>query len=232
LNGGPSGAVRARSCSRPERNRIQRRCDTMAKEFDRDHQYQQRLERLLKVAAASFNQKGFGGTSLKHVAEQLNITDAALYYYVKSKEELVFLCYQRALDLAEQAMRAADSEGRTGLDKVRRYIRLQLDALCGPEGPVAILSEIPSLKAAHREVLLARARADSRKLAGFIQAGIADGSIRPCDAELSCAAIMGALNWVPKWYHPGGHRSSLDQIAETFVGLVSQGLQSRRSSSG
>jgi hypothetical protein len=43
---------------------------------------------------------------------------------------------------------------------------------------------------------------------------------------------MGALNWVPKWYHPGGHRSSLDQIAETFVGLVSQGLQSRRSSSG
>lgn len=201
--------------------------ETLAHEFDRDHQYRQRLERLLKVAAESFNQKGFSGTSLKDVAAKLKITDAALYYYVRSKEELVFLCYQRALDLGEKALADADAQGRTGIEKVRHYIRGQLDALCGPEGPVAILSEIPSLKSAHRETLLQRARAASRRLAGFIRGGIQDGSIRACDPELSCAAIMGALNWVPKWYHPGGHRSSLDEIAEAFVGLAGQGLQSR-----
>lgn len=201
--------------------------DTTAREFDRDHQFQQRLERLIKVAAESFNQKGFSGTSLKVVAAKLNITDAALYYYVRSKEELAFLCYQRALDLGEQALQEADSTGATGLEKVRHYVRLQLEALCGPMGPVAILSEIPSLKSGHRETLLQRARAASRRLAGFIRTGIDDGSIRQCDPELSCAAIMGALNWVPKWYHPGGHRGSVDQIAEAFVGLTIQGLQSR-----
>ncbi|MBM4073683.1 MAG: TetR/AcrR family transcriptional regulator [Planctomycetes bacterium] len=201
--------------------------ETAAREFDRDHQFQQRLERLLKVAAESFNQKGFSGTSLKDVAAKLMITDAALYYYVSSKENLVFLCYQRALDLGEQALSEADSRGTTGLEKVEHYIRLQLDALCGPQGPVAILSEIPSLKASHRETLLQRARADSRRLAGFIRTGIEDGSVRACDPELTCAAIMGSLNWVPKWYHPGGHRSSIDQIAKAFVGLANQGLQSR-----
>jgi TetR/AcrR family transcriptional regulator, cholesterol catabolism regulator len=199
-----------------------------ATEFDRDHQYQMRFERLLRVAAASFNQKGFSGTSLKDVATQLNITDAALYYYVRSKEELVFQCYQRALDLGEAALREADTAHSSGLDKVRHYIELQLEALCGPNGPVAILSEIPSLKSNHRDLLLSRARAASRKVAGFIKTGIADKSITPCDPELACAAIMGALNWVPKWYHPGGHRSSLEQIRETFVGWLIGGLERKR----
>lgn len=196
-----------------------------AREFDRDHQYQMRLERLLRVAAESFNQKGFAGTSLKDVAARLNITDAALYYYVRNKEELVFKCYERALDLGEAALREADSSKGTGLDKVMRYIELQLEVLCGPEGPVAILSEIPSLKSAHRELLLTRARAASKKIAGFIKSGIADGSIGACDPELACAVIMGALNWVPKWYHPGGHRSAVEQIRQTFVHLLGGGLQ-------
>jgi AcrR family transcriptional regulator len=198
------------------------------REFDRDHQYRMRLEQVLRVAAGTFNQKGFASTSLKEVAAQLNITDAALYYYVKNKEELVFKCYERAIELGEAAMRQADREGGNGLGKVKRYIELQLVSLCGPEGPVAVLSEIPSLKPNHREHLLGRARAGSRKLAGFIRQGIADGSIRPCDAELACAAIMGALNWVPKWYHPGGNRSSLEQIKQTFVELLGAGLQRGR----
>lgn len=201
---------------------------TSAREFDRDHQYQLRLDRLLRVAASSFNQKGFAGTSLKDVAAQLDITDAALYYYVRSKEELVYRCYQRALDLGEEALREADAEHGTGLDKVLHYIERQLSILCGPEGPVAILSEIPSLKSNHRELLLTRARAASRRLASFIKTGINDGSIRPCDPELACATIMGALNWVPKWYHPGGHRSSLDQIKSTFLDLFGGGLRPGR----
>jgi len=196
-----------------------------ALEFDRDHQYRMRLEQVLRVAAGTFNQKGFASTSLKEVAAQLNITDAALYYYVKGKEELVFKCYERAIDLGEAALQRAAREGSNGLGKVERYIELQLAALCGPDGPVAILSEIPSLNSSHRQQLLTRARAASRKLAGFIKEGIGDGSIRQCNAELACAAIMGALNWVPKWYHPGGNRSSPDQIKQTFVDLLGAGLR-------
>jgi len=139
--------------------------------FDRNQQFQQKLDLLLKTAAGCFNQKGFSGTSLRDVADRLNITDAALYYYVKNKEELVFLCYQRALDLGEQAMRRAAEEGKTGLDKLQLYIRYQMEAMCGSDGPVAILSEIPSLKLAHRTHILDRTRHDSKMVAAFVQAG-------------------------------------------------------------
>jgi AcrR family transcriptional regulator len=136
--------------------------------LDRSHQFNQKLELLLKTAAHCFNQKGFSGTSMRDVGEGLNITDAALYYYVKNKEELVFLCYQRALDLGERAMRRAAEEGTTGLEKLQLYIRYQMDEMCGRNGPVAILSEIPSLKSAHRTQILERTRHDSRMLAAFI----------------------------------------------------------------
>jgi TetR/AcrR family transcriptional regulator, cholesterol catabolism regulator len=191
--------------------------------FDKNHQFKQKRELLLKTAASCFNQKGFSGTSLRDVADRLNITDAALYYYVKSKEELVFLCYQRALDLGEQAMRRAAAEGATGLAKLQLYIRYQMEAMCGPDGPVAILSEIPSLKLAHRTHILERTRHDSRTVAGFIQSGIHDGSIRPCNPNLACSAIFGALNWVPKWYKADG-RYDPAESAETFVRVFTAGM--------
>jgi AcrR family transcriptional regulator len=191
--------------------------------FDRDQQFQMKREILLKTAASCFNQKGFGGTSLRDVADQLNITDAALYYYVRSKEELVFLCYQRALDLGEQAMRRAAQDGASGLEKLKFYIRYQMEAMCGNAGPVAVLSEIPSLKPAHRAHILERTRQDSRTVAGFVQAGIDDGSIRPCNPALTCSVIFGALNWVPKWYKFDGRHDATD-TAETFVKTLTEGI--------
>jgi len=191
--------------------------------FDKNQQFKQKLELLLKTAASCFNEKGFSGTSLRDVAARLNITDAALYYYVKSKEELVFLCYQRALDLGEQAMRRGSEEGSTGLEKLQLYIRYQMEAMCGSNGPVAILSEIPSLKLAHRTHIRERARHDTRTVSAFIQSGIQDGSIRPCNPQLTCAAIFGALNWVPKWYRSDG-RYDPAESAETFVRVLTQGI--------
>jgi AcrR family transcriptional regulator len=194
-----------------------------ASAFDRNQQFEQKLEVLLKTAASCFNQKGFSGTSLTDVGDRLNITDAALYYYVKNKEELVFLCYRRALDLGERAMRRASTEGKTGLEKLQLYIRFQMEAMCGGDGPVAILSEIASLKLAHRTHILERTRDDSKMVAAFIQTGIQDGSIRPCNPVLACCAIFGALNWVPKWYKFDG-RHDVAESAETFVRVLTEGI--------
>ena len=94
--------------------------------FDREQQRRMKRDKLLKVAADCFNQKGFSGTSLKDVAQKLNITDAALYYYVKNKEELVNLCYLRALDLGQSALDRAIEEGETPLLKLELFIRYQV----------------------------------------------------------------------------------------------------------
>jgi AcrR family transcriptional regulator len=181
-------------------------------------------DRVLKAAAACFNQKGYSGTSLKDVSKHLNLTDAALYYYVKNKEELVYLCYQRAADLGREAMQRGAREGCNGLQQARLYIRYHIDVMVGDKGPVAIMSEIPSLKRGHRNEILEVSRQHSMGFEKILHTGIADGSIKECDVRMTGNAIMGAINWIPKWYH-GDAKTAGNLLAE-FPNILTAGLTS------
>ena len=179
-------------------------------------------DRMLRAAARCFNEKGYSGSSLKDVANILGLTDAALYYYVRNKEELVYLCYLRAGDVGREALDRAISDGRDGLDIVRRYLRYHLEAMTGELGPIAIMSEIPSLKPDHREEILEISRRHSARFEAVLERGIDDGSIAPCNVRMTGNAIMGSLNWVPKWFH--GDAAVGEKIVEEFPSILSAGL--------
>ena len=183
-------------------------------------------DRMLRAAALCFNQKGFSGTSLKDVASHLGLTDAALYYYVRNKEELVYLCYVRAADVGREAMERAVAEGGTGLDQARRYLRYHIESMVGDQGPVAIMSEIPSLKPEHRDEVLELSRRHSKNFEAILERGIADGSIAACDVRMTGNAIMGSINWIPKWFH--GDASMADSIVSEFPAVLTRGLAAAR----
>ncbi|KAA0018904.1 TetR/AcrR family transcriptional regulator [Antrihabitans cavernicola] len=46
-------------------------------------------ERIRQVALELFTERGYDGTSLREIAEQLGVTKAALYYHFKSKEAIL-----------------------------------------------------------------------------------------------------------------------------------------------
>ncbi|MDH5345938.1 MAG: hypothetical protein OEW59_09260, partial [Gammaproteobacteria bacterium] len=92
----------------------------------------------------------------------------------------------------------------------------------GDEGPVAIMSEIPSLKRIHRNEVLEVSRRHSAGFEAILKRGIADGSIAPCDVRMTGNAIMGAINWIPKWYH--GKANMAEKILEEFPGILTRGL--------
>lgn len=196
----------------------------MARNTD-DTRFKVQQDRMLRAAAQCFNLKGYSGTSLKDVANLLGLTDAALYYYVRNKEELVYQCYVRAADLAREAMVRAAGEGETGLEQVRLYIRYHIDLIVGESGPLAIMSEIPSLTRSHRDDILALSRKHSKDFEALLERGIADGSIAECDVRMTGNAIMGAINWIPKWYH--GDRKAATRILEQFPVILSAGLVPR-----
>lgn len=178
--------------------------------------------RILKAAATCFNLKGYSGTSLKDVARHLGLTDAALYYYVRNKEELVYQCYLRAADLGREAMQRATSDGHTGFEQAFLYIRYHVELMVGDQGPVAIMSEIPSLKEPHRERILEVSRQHSAAFEQILRAGIKDGSIADCDVRMTGNAIMGAINWVPKWFH--GDAGTAARILAQFPAVLTRCL--------
>ena len=93
----------------------------------------------------------------------------------------------------------------------------------GDAGPVAIMSEVPSLKPAHRNEILAISRRHSLAFEEILSNGIRDGSIADCDVRMTGNAVMGAINWIPKWFH--GDPAVAKQVLETFPDVLTRGLR-------
>lgn len=188
--------------------------------------FQLQRHRVLKAAASCFNRKGYSGTSLKDVANHLGLTDAALYYYVRNKEELVYQCYLRAAELGKEAMDQARNEGSTGFEQAKLYIRYHVEIMVGEKGPVAIMSEIPSLKRSHRNEILAVSRRHSLAFEEMLTHGIRDGSIRDCDVRMTGNAIMGSINWIPKWFH--GNAATAKKVVQEYPLILTNGLAGKK----
>jgi hypothetical protein len=97
--------------------------------------------------------------------------------------------------------------------------------MVGERGPIAIMSEIPSLKPAHRAEVLELSRQHSSRFEEILKTGIDDGSIEPCDVRMTGNAIMGSINWIPKWFH--GDPSMGDAIVREFPMILAKGLRAR-----
>ncbi len=188
-----------------------------------ESRFELQRDRMLKAAASCFNAKGFSGTSLKDVADHLGLTDAALYYYVRNKEELVYQCYLRAAELGKEAMDRGRRDGQCGFEQAFLYIRYHVEIFVGERGPVAIMSEIPSLKPTHRNEVLKVSRRHSTAFEEILSAGIGDGSIISCDVRMTGNAIMGAINWIPKWFH--GNGTLAKNITREFPEILTNGLR-------
>jgi hypothetical protein len=85
------------------------------------------------------------------------------------------------------------------------------------------MSEIPSLKRSHRNEILQVSRRHSAGFEAILKRGIEDGSIAPCDVRMTGNAVMGSINWIPKWYH--GKAAMADQILAEFPVILTRGLR-------
>src|SRR5436305_2092474 len=81
------------------------------------------------------------------------------------------------------------------------------------------------LREDHAQVVQERDRFE-HALRDLVREGVADGSIVPCEPKLAVFAILGALNWVPKWFRQDGDWSARDLTA-AFAELFDRALSSR-----
>lgn len=192
-----------------------------------DEQFRLKRTALLREAARAFNSRGFHNTSLDEVAAVLGVTKAALYYYVRSKQEILFECHMMAYDLGDQALEYARTNGRDGLERAGLVARRFIELYTGEMGRFAVLSEHEALDASQRAAVLARRDAFDRALRGIVEDGIADGSIRAVDAKLAVLFLMGAINWMAtRWFRPDGPLST-SEIAAGFEDMFLAAIGAR-----
>ncbi len=181
---------------------------------------------LLREAAASFNRKGYHGTSLTDIAQTLGVSKAALYTYVKGKDELLYFCHDAAMDAALGSVRLAREAGGNALDQFCGTLRNYLRMLLSSEACYVVLLEEQALQPDKAAQIIQRRDRFETELRGLVAAGIVDGSVAPCNPKLAVFAALGALNWVQKWYVTGGTWTG-DQVAAALVQLIERMLSAR-----
>jgi TetR/AcrR family transcriptional regulator len=67
-----------------------------------------------------------------------------------------------------------------------------------------VLMEEHALEPGDRTKLVRQRDRFERSLRTLVREGIDDGSVVPCDPKLAIFVILGAMNWVPKWFKPSG----------------------------
>ena len=70
--------------------------------------------------------------------------------------------------------------------------------------------------------MLEFSRQHSTRFEDMLRAGIGDGSIAPCDVRMTGNAIMGSINWIPKWFH--GDAALGRTITSEFPDILTAGL--------
>src|SRR6516162_6584849 len=142
-------------------------------------------EAVLQTAAQLFLEKSYGRTSMNDVAERLNITKPALYHYFRNKEEILLECYRLGTGMIEEILNDIAEHCGSGFEKVQAFIYSYASVMTVNFGRCVMrLDEGDLSDEAYVDVRKYKRKID-RRLRGFLEEGMADGTIAPCDPKLT-----------------------------------------------
>ena len=197
--------------------------------FDREVQHGQKCQVILSKAAELFNTKGTRATTLVDIAGRLKLTKTSLYYYVKTKEDLVYKCYVQTLDrlfeFADEAALAPTGKQRL-LNFSRLYMEYWRDVKLDKKPHIALLTEVPILKGKHLKDTMYRISDLRAHIADFMKDGMSDGSVGVLEPELSALCYTSMVQWSMTWLDVLGPEK-LDFAVQQFHKILSEGLAAK-----
>ena len=179
-------------------------------------------DRLLEVAVRTFNERGYDATSMEDLSAALGISKSAIYHHVRSKEQLLRLAADRALDGLVAVTREPAAQQGPAVERLRHVVRRSVDVLLAELPYVTLLLRLRGNTEIERAAL-ARRRAFDRFVAGLVAAAEAEGAVRQeIDPALAGRLIFGMINSISEWYRPGTGDDAA--LADTLVNLCFDGL--------
>lgn len=188
--------------------------------FDREKQFTAKRRAVIVEAGQSFRRRGYHNASMTNIAANLGLTKAALYYYVRNKEEVLYECHLMAYEAMDEIL-ASKPKGASALDRLETLF-IDFVKMLTASG-VSLLTDVNSLGEENKADVLTRRAKIERKIIRLVKDGQKDGSIREGDPRLHVFFFMGALNWLNAWYDASGRLKGKD-IAAHFAIQMRAGI--------
>ncbi len=165
---------------------------------------------------------------MRKIASRAGMSIAGLYYYFKSKEEVLYLIQFYTFDSLVKNLKDRLDAGSQESAEAR--IRLVVENHLGhflrhlPELKVCA-RELESLKGDAYEKVLERRR-EYYLITREIIDELCEGSQQQLDSNLAALALFGMLNWVYMWFNPRRH-GDLKRLEEQLSGIFIDGIRPR-----
>lgn len=183
------------------------------------------LDSLLAVSVQVFTERGYDGTSMENLSQASGLSKSSLYHHIDSKEQLLRLALERALNPLLASMDEGPATTGRAVERLRYLIRRDVEILVDQLPYVMLLLRVHGNTETERWALGQR-RSFDKMVAGLVQDAIDQGDVRSdVDARTTARLIFGTINSLLEWYRPSSDQTP-DELAGQICSMVFEGIGS------
>ncbi len=188
-----------------------------------EERYDANIDHILRAAAAVFAEKSFGLASIRDIAAHARISFPRIYYYLRNKEELLYLISRRAF---EELLKRAEEAARSAPDaatRLRKFIGGHLEYHMDNLAEMKVLVREADSLSGRYSADIARLKRDYSRMCRKIIEQFADESGHSLDRERSrivTSLLFGSMNWFYTWYEPSRDYEQRARIMDEVFRMV------------
>jgi TetR/AcrR family transcriptional regulator, cholesterol catabolism regulator len=186
-----------------------------------------RMEEILARAAELFYEKGYHATTIEDVARKVGMLKGSLYYYIRSKEDLLYeLLLGIIVKGVENASKAIDGIADP-TERLEKAVEAQIEHIIQNQTYVGLfLHEFNTLNGKRQKRIQEEMLKYQKIFVDAIREGQKQGQFVEADTLLLTDAILGMTNWIYRWY-PGTRNPGLDNVKKAFISFIMNGIKKR-----
>lgn len=176
-------------------------------------------------AAKLFKEKGFGGSTMRDLAEKVGIEAASIYNHFRSKDEILeTICMDIAQKFDEQ-LTLIEKEKISYPEKIEALIAFHVQMIIEDANAVSVLNNDWKFLSEEKIIDFKERRNNyEKRFAALISKGIAAGSFRKVNVSIALFTILSSLRWVELWYKPSRGVSKED-LAKDISAILMNGVK-------
>lgn len=165
--------------------------------------YDQKLVHVLKTSAGVFADKGYHSTSMRDISRAAKMSLSGLYYYFKSKEELLFLiqdyCFSTVIDDCRRLLEGVDDPVR----RLKLLIENHLNYFVNNMNEMKVLShEANSISRDMFRKVNNKKRQYVDLVMNLLGEIARENRVDEVDIRVAAFSLFGMMNWIYNWYDP------------------------------
>ncbi len=184
-----------------------------------------RRDVLLATAEQLFAARGYQATSVRDIAEAMDIKAGSLYAHIETKEDLLWEILTAAADRFFAAADPIVESDLLPMEKLRQLIAAHVQVITDGASLAAVyMNEWRHLTDLRRTEFTARRDAYEALVRGIVRDGIRSGELADLDEKFATLLILSSMNWIYQWYRTDGPMTP-DEIARKLTEMLFKGLR-------